>query len=459
MSDLYKYVTHLIDSGFLILLLFLSFSGAILLTPSIHGNDGVLNFVYLRSFVEDGDLDFANDYQEFDRQKNYSYKFANLPRHPITGKYVNRYGIGSAILWAPFYLSLRFIIKVLLPGLEFDSFGKSAELAVSLGSYVYCAGGLLILYLFLRSRFPRFVSVYSIVFILLATPLAFYAYFHPSMSHSNAFFLMTLWLILYLSSFNDLSRRFSLTRWGLLGLLSSLLIMTRFQDAIVLVVLVIGELWFWVRKKSSTPVSNRMLLAYFLFLLTLLVTFTPQLLVWNYLYGSLFSGPAPYLEYPEFNLLYPRHFFQVLFSPWHGLFYWHPVLFLALVGLIIGVFKLADNISTATSNHSAALSTDCFILLILFLLEVYLVGCWQVWHAGASFGQRLLITSFPALSYGMAIVVTPARKNWQKLVLIALLGVAILWNTNLIWRYATNQIPHEAPVSWLQMLSLDKVSP
>lgn len=459
MSGLHKYATRLIDSGFLILLLFLSFSGAILLTPSIHGNDGVLNFVYLRSFIEDGDLDFANDYQEFDRRKNYSYKFANLPRHPLTGNYVNRYGIGSAILWAPFYLSLRFIAKILPAGLEFDSFGKSAELAVSLGSYFCCACGLLILYLFLRSRFSRFVSVYSVLFILLATPLAFYAYFHPSMSHANAFFLMTLWLILYLSSFNDLSRHFSLTRWGLLGLLSSLLIMTRFQDAIVLVVLVIGELWFWVRKKISPSVYSRMPLAYLLFLLTFLVTFSPQLLVWNYLYGSLFSGPAPYLQYPEFKLLYPRHFFRVLFSPWHGLFYWHPVLFGALVGLIIGAFKLAGNTSLVTSNHPASLSRDSFILLILFLLEVYLVGCWQVWHGGASFGQRLLITSFPALSYGMAIVVTLARKNWHKLVLVALLGLAILWNANLIWRYATNQIPREAPVSWLQMLSLVKASP
>ncbi|MCX7765242.1 MAG: hypothetical protein N2246_00840 [Candidatus Sumerlaeia bacterium] len=459
MSDLHKYATKLIDTGFLVLLLFLIVSGAILLTPSIHGNDGVLNFVYLRSFIEDGDLDFANDFQEFDRRKNYTYKFTNLPRDSLTGHYVNRYGIGSAILWSPFYLGLRFVTRALPAGLEFDSFGKSAELAVSLGSFFYCASGLLILYLFLRSHFFVFVSLYAVVFILLATPLAFYTYFHPSMSHANAFSLMTLWLILYLSIFHNFSNRFSLIRWGVLGFVSSLLIMTRFQDAIVLVVLVIGELWFWLKRNISTPVPRQVLSAYLLFLITLLVTFTPQLLVWNYLYGSLFSGPSPYLQYPEFNLLYPRHFFKVLFSPWHGLFYWHPVLFLSLVGLMIGVFKPVGDISNLLHRNPIFISRTCLLFLILFLFEVYLVACWQVWHAGASLGQRLLITTFPALSYGIAIIVALTKKNWHKLALVILLGLAILWNANLIWQYATNRIPHESPVTWLQMLSLNRVHP
>ena len=149
--------------------------------------------------------------------------------------------------------------------------------------------------------------------MFLASPLAFYTYFHPSMSHANAFFLVTLWLVIYLR-LPSIDSRFSILRWVVLGIVTALVSMTRFQDALILVVLFFGEIYFWVRKEDKKLFFRKGLVAYLCFLVAFIIAFSPQLFVWRYLYGSLFSGPVPYLEYKEFNLLYPRHLFQVLFS-------------------------------------------------------------------------------------------------------------------------------------------------
>ncbi|MCD6385907.1 glycosyltransferase family 39 protein [Candidatus Sumerlaeota bacterium] len=439
-----------IDKYFIGLCITLLISGLLLLTPSIHGTDGVFNFVFLRSLVEDGDLDFANDFHEFDKRKNYPYKFADFPKDPTTHRYANRYGIGSSILWSPFYLSIRAFQKMLHPEKEFDSFGTPAEFAVSLGSFVYCSIGLLLLYLFIREHFSSAVAVYSVLFMFLASPLAFYTYFHPSMSHANAFFLVTLWLVIYLR-LPSIDSRFSIFRWIVLGIVTALVSMTRFQDALILVVLFFGEIYFWVRKEDKKLFSRKGLVAYLCFLVAFIIAFSPQLFVWRYLYGSLFSGPVPYLEYKEFNLLYPRHLFQVLFSPWHGFFYWHPFLAVGLLGLLLGLIK-----PPTLKAKNLSLPQTCLILLVLFLLEVYLTGCWQVWHAGASFGQRLLISTLPAIAFGTALLCSFATRPVHLLLLALLIILAVLWNANLAYKYGKAYIPRQAPVYWSQMLNPEK---
>lgn len=436
-----------IDKYFIGLFIFLIISGLFLLTPSIHGTDGVFNFVFLRSLVEDGDLDFANDFLEFDRRKNYPYKFSDFPRDPITYRYANRYGIGSSVLWSPFYLTVRALYPLIYPDTEFDSFGRPAEFAISLGSFVYCSTGLILLYMFLRTYFTPASAVYSVLFVFLSSPLSFYAYFHPSMSHANAFFLVTLWFVIYLKIPHSEPSRFPILKWIVLGIVSALASMTRFQDALILMVLFIGEILFWLKLPEIKPHYKKAIMAYLCFLLAFVITFSPQLFVWKYLYGSLFSGPVPYLEYKEFNLLYPRHFFKVLFSPWHGFFYWHPFLAVGLLGLLLALIKAPS----VKINHRSLMGTS-LCLFLFFTLEVYLTGCWQVWHAGASFGQRLLISTLPAIAWGIALLCSSAKKTVHIFLLALLLVLAVLWNANLAYKYGKALIPRQAPVHWSQML-------
>ncbi len=428
-----------------------SISGILFLTPSIHGNDGVLNFVYLRSVIEDGDLDFTNDFEEFDRRKDYTYKFTDLPRDPHTQHYANRYGIGASLLWSPFYLLFRTGHAIITPEAPFDSFGSHAATAISIGTFLYALCGLLLLLILLRRYVNDYAAAYGVIFIFYASPLAFYTLFHPSMSHVPAFFLIVVWLTLYLGLPTSHARHFSLYRWLLLGVVTALVVMTRFQDVVIVPLLAIGEIVLYCRtgKKEKAPLT-KIIAAYGSFCGAFIIAFLPQMIVWNILFGSFFSGPAPYLEYSGFNPLLPRHIFQVLFSPRHGLFYWHPFLFIGVIAIIALIFKTHTK-KPEPSRYN--LTHTLVILSGLFLVELYLTGCWQVWHAGASFGQRLMITAFPTLAFGLAIPWAAALRPVHRIFLIVLLGAAIAWNVNLVLLYGTNAIPHQAPVTWTEMLT------
>ena len=39
-------------------------------------------------------------------------------------------------------------------------------------------------------------------------------------------------------------------------------------------------------------------------------------------------------------------------------------------------------------------------MLVVFALHVYLIACWEIWWAGASFGHRMFVSMLPLLMLG-----------------------------------------------------------
>ena len=77
-----------------------------LLDPRIYAVDSVEYYAYLPSLLFDGDLDFTNEYTRLDTM----YPRAGIAtgllnrRDPLSGLPINVAPIGTAILWAPFFL-------------------------------------------------------------------------------------------------------------------------------------------------------------------------------------------------------------------------------------------------------------------------------------------------------------------------------------------------------------------
>jgi len=160
------------------------------------------------------------------------------------------------------------------------------------------------------------------------------------------------------------------------------------------------------------------------------IAFLPQLLAWKILYGSCFAGPMPYLEnYSEFHLLRPQFALEVLFSSNHGLFFWHPLLLLGVMGLWFGKMRLAG------------------FFLGFFAATWYLTACWQVWYAGASFGNRLYLSILMVFAVGAATMFSRWRKRGIRLMWTAVLILGILWNGGLLIQYATGMIPRQGNIA------------
>ena len=271
------------------MLLLVVAAGLVLLRPSVHGNDGVQNYAYLRSLMFDGNLDFSNEYHHYMALDSGWFDDQEIARNPRTGLPINLYGVGCSLLWAPWVVAadrIGALANLCGANVLLDGYSHLYEIGVGVGSCVYASAGLMILFILLRRSFSDNEALWAVLLVWLASPLFFYMYFHPSMSHANSFFLASLFLYLYFSG----DERW---RWTALGAVLGLMALTRYQDAVLVVCLVPGEL---MRRRTGDGFAlGPRLSRYFLLGGTGLLCFVPQLLAWWALQGSPWSGPQAYL--------------------------------------------------------------------------------------------------------------------------------------------------------------------
>ncbi len=418
---------------------------AVALRPSIRGNDGVGHYVYLASLLRGGDLDLADDYRAFDRLKHYPYRFRDLPRSPCTGLYGNRFGVGAALLWAPFVFTLRILPWGQPADPAMTGLTRPYEWAVGVGTAAYVFAALLLLYRRLRRRQGPFAGALTVCALLLATPLGFYALAHGSMSHGVEFFAAVLSLLAFEAAWTRPSAR----RAALLGATAGLLAMIRIQDGawgLVFAAAVCLRAWRVpaaagsdgrITKGAGIP---RLLKHGLSFAAAALLAFTPQLAVWKILYGSWLSGPVPYLDGSvAYFSPWPRHALEALFSERGGVLAWHPVMALGLVGLCSALMR-------PTQDRPAAA-----VGLAGFAAQVVVVGSWSAWWAGASFGNRYFIAALPFLAIGLSRWLenaTPSGRRRRALLVVLL----IFWNLGLLVQYATQMVPREDAVAWSRVV-------
>lgn len=410
----------------------------LVLRPSIHGNDGVQNYAYLRSLLFDGDLDFSNEYAHYFSQSPGWFDDKPIPRDPVTGKPINLYGVGNALLWAPWVLMAHAVgvfLRAWGADIALDGYSRIYEWGVGVGSAVYASVGVRLLYALLRSWFGSVAAFWSVVLVWLGTPLFFYTYFHPSMSHANSFFLSALLMYLYWRG-----RRQRRDFWVALGIVSGLSVLTRFQDAALVFAMGVAELlWTWRwwvrlrRRGGAVALWPRLAMRALLFSAGLAVIFSLQLWAWRELQGSAWSGPRGYLAQGRLDIWTSPHMFNALFSSFHGLFHWHPVLLLGVAGLFAPAIP-------ARRRMYAVLG---------FATQAWIVGSWTIWWAGASLGQRMFISVFPQLGVGFAALFGGAERlrRWACLIVV----VALWWNLGLTVQYATRAIPRQGPVTLLEL--------
>jgi hypothetical protein len=391
--------------------------------PWIHGNDGAKHYAYCRSFWLDGDFDFTNEFQYYME----AGELEKTPIDPVTDLPSNSQGIGAAVLWSPFFLVGHCVAK--LSSHPDDGYSPPYVWAVSAGTALYAMTGLVLLFQALRRRYGLAPSLLSLYSVWLGSPLLFYMYLHPSMSHGCSFFLCALmvWLI---------GRWNGPGRWWhslVVGLVAGLAIATRINNAVFLPALfafvcgncAVGDGMLDRRKARAIA------WAAFLTGVGVLIGLFPQLLAWKAFHGAWFSGPRGYNLESNIRVFASPHFFDILFSGWRGLFVWSPALIPGFVGLVMLLRgrRLLD-----------------WSLLIAFLAQTWVIGGWAYWQGGASFGQRFFINFLPALALGLAHLYSTLGNKLARRALAIFLAHSIVWSGGLLVQYATRIIDREAMV-------------
>jgi hypothetical protein len=105
---------------------------------------------------------------------------------------------------------------------------------------------------------------------------------------------------------------------------------------------------------------------------------------------------------------------NVLFSPVHGLFLFHPALLLAAVGLVgLGKSRMGRPWVARDFNPGRGWSV---VAAVWFLAVAVLYGWWSEWNNAGGYGQRFLIDALPALSIGFAAFLAGGRTRFKGLV-------------------------------------------
>ncbi|MEO8500449.1 MAG: glycosyltransferase family 39 protein [Vicinamibacteria bacterium] len=395
--------------GALIVFLVASAITLALVSTKIRGADEIEYYSHLRSAVFDRDLDFTNEYQHFYRanpQGLEGFKETFLDRlEPRTNRPINFSPIGSAVVWAPFYLVAHALVtRGLLRG-PADGFSPAYTGAVAYGSSFLAILGFLLAFRTLK-RFlgvSEGLSLIAVLAVWFGTPAFYYMTVAPAFAHAPSIFAVSLLFFLWLRA----REKDGVFDWVLMGLSAGLAMLIREQGALFLIAPGL-DLGFRLVKGDVKRALERGLAV----MGAAVVVFAPQFLAYHALNGSF--GPTQLVQ-RKMDFSSP-HFFDVLIDPAHGLLLWTPLLIVAFLGLLRGISRLG--------------ALGVFVTVAL-LAQVYINGSVLSWHQAGAFGSRRFVDSTVLFVIGFAFGLMALTPRTQKIVV----ALAIWWNLSLMMQF------------------------
>jgi hypothetical protein len=413
--------------GFLIFLIFLLLF-PVLFRPFIHGADTVGYYAWLRSAAIEGTLDVKNSFHHYSNEFAESSRDTAMNLRTPTGYTHNQWSAGSAILWAPLFLATHAGVRiagVFGVNTPADGYSWPYPLAASLSSVLYGLIALCLMLHMARRLTGRLPAGLAVLTLWLATPMVFYMYSHPLMSHVNDAFINTLFVYAWWKTQDSYAPGAGLAR----GLVAGLATWVRTQNAVLIVILgleVFADLLLSIRlKRSIKPVLFRGLatLAGFLFL------FIPLMIFWRVIFGSMLMNTYGATQGTQALQWQAPHLLKVLFSSNRGLFIWAPITLPAMIGLR-WLFK-----------ENARLT---ILLVCMFLAQLYVVSSWFGWSGNIAFGPRFWVAQTVIFALGLAALVK--RFQGPRNIWIGIGSIFIVWNFLLIIQYALEVIPRHGRV-------------
>jgi len=399
-------------------------------TTRLYASDEIEHFAWLRSWAFDRDVDFDNEYRYFydtDIAHGALFYETFLERVNAAGRRENFAPVGAAVFWAPFYAAGHLV--ALASGAATDGFSRPYIAAVAYGSAVYGFLALLLTLSILRRVLPT--PLLPTLAVWVGTPMLFYMYVAPGFAHACSAFAVSLFLWIWL----QVRARWSLAGTVLLGLTGALMAMVREQDLLFVAGPALDFLR-QLRRNGVLParISTRMWLAALAATAMFVVGYLPQALAYTALNGR--AGPTEVVS-RKMTWTSP-HFFSVLLSPEHGLFFWTPLALVAVAGL---VWLAAGRLRPASPDTRWIAR----LALVMFVLQVYITGSVESWTVAGAFGQRRFIALTPLLALGLAALVHRAFEGGRptRVLLGVLVTGCVWWNLGLMAQFGLHTMDRQ----------------
>jgi hypothetical protein len=333
-------------------------------------------------------------------RRQYHPAFSDTPYNPLgvdethiawSGKQVNKYTTGVAILYSPFFFIAHAI--ALAADLPANGYSFIYIYLIHLSSIFYAIIG----FIFLRKVLLRFftdqVTSITLLLIALATNLYYFTVYNSPMAHAYLFSLYCMLLYATIKWYESKSWKAAIG----IGLTAGFITLIRPTEIICLFIPL-----FWglsgfrdipERVAMFGKEYKKLLLAVFVFVLVAV----PQLLYWKYTAGEFI-----YYSYGDesFDFLHP-HIKDGLWSYKNGWLAYTPVMYLALIGILF-LFR----------NRQAL-----FPVVLFLPLHIYIIYSWWCWNYINGMGSRPMVEAYALLSLPLAYTI---RFVWKKKALLIL---------------------------------------
>jgi len=361
-------------------------------------SDGFYYYAFTRSIWFDRDLNLSNDYALLGIDDP-QHQFLREPT--VTGYAQSAWAIGPAIAWMPFFGVGHITATVLASqGVEVKTDGTSFPYrqAVGLAGLFYGLLGLWWSYRIARTVASASTATLAVCAIGGGSFVLWYLVREPTMSHSVSMASVAAFTLAWITQRS--SARWQ--TWALLGLIGGVMVIMRWQNAIVLLLPAAGLL--------TTP---RLAVA---FAAGVFVGTWPQMWTWQALYGEWITQPpvSPRL------LWWNAQWVDVLWSTRSGLFATSPAAYVGAMGLVILWWR---------QRSLAAMG------LLTLVLMTWTNGAVEDWWAGASYGGRRFDSLIPFLVCGCAVMfasLTTWIRTRPAVTAAALVAMLVVWNVTLM---------------------------
>lgn len=439
--------TRLLADRYRALLLLLFLLSLPFVTHRVYASDEVQYFAYLHSVGFDRDLDFTNEYSYFIsrypdslaglKQTNLDRIAANGQRVPsLTDLPINFAPIGTALLWAPFYAVghlAALLLHAIDPAVAADGYSAPYLWAITTGSAIYAAAGLLLLHRLARRYVDEAAAFWATLGTWLGTPVVFYSHGAPAYSHAASIFAVTIFLATWQAT-RPLTRRPGWA-WAALGALAALTTMVREQDGIIPVAVLGAEaaltLPTLLRGRDWRSLGG-LIGGGLLMLLAWAAALTPQIAAYCILNGNCRPNQNVTDKVSSFV---PGWAFGVMLDPQYGLIFWTPIVVPALLGLA-WLWRRDRTLTLA--------------LALILLATWYVSAVYNTGPTRGSFGARRFLNCTPVFLLGLAGAYQTLRERRLAPLVPLLTLLGMWWNLGLIVQFAFRLMDR-------QRLELDRI--
>jgi len=361
-------------------------------------SDGFYYYAFTRSIWFDRDLNLTNDYALLgidDPQHQF------LLEPTVTGYAQSAWAIGPAIAWMPFFGVGHIAAGVLASqGVDVSTDGTSFPYrqAVCLAGLFYGLLGLWWSYRIARTVASGSAATLAVCAIGGGSFVLWYLVREPTMSHSVSMASVAAFTLAWIT--HRSSTRWQ--TWALIGLVGGVMVIMRWQNAVVLLLPAVGLL-------AAPRLAVACAAGVF-------VGTWPQLWTWHALYGEWITQPpvSPRL------LWWNAQWVDVLWSTRSGLFATSPAAYVGAIGLVI-----------LWRRHRWLAGMG----LLTLVLMTWTNGAVEDWWAGASYGGRRFDSLIPFLVCGCAVLFT-SMTTWMRTrpaaTAAALVAMLVVWNLTLM---------------------------